>query len=296
MFSIGYDLGSSSVKAVLFDVATKQSIATATYPEIEMKIESPQENWAEQNPEDWWTNIQKVTDCLFKTTTVQRSDVVSIGIAYQMHGLVCLDKQGQVLRPAIIWCDSRAVAIGEQAFKTIGEQVCLENLLNSPGNFTALKLAWVKENEPEVYQQIDKVMLPGDYIAYKFTDKISTTNTGLSGGVLWDFKQEELSKTVLNYFGFDEKIFPVIVPVFGNQRQITTPIVKEFGFHEEAMVSYRAGDQPNNAFSLNVLEPGEVAATGGTSGVVYGVSNVLKYDENQRVNTFAHVNHTLDKK
>lgn len=292
MLSIGYDLGSSSVKAVLFDNDTKEIKASASYPEREMAIDAPQENWAEQQPEEWWSNIRKVTELLFEKTNAAKNDVTAIGIAYQMHGLVTLTNKGEVVRPAIIWCDSRAVEVGNKAFEAIGKEKCLESLLNSPGNFTASKLAWVKENEPALYKTIDKIMLPGDYIAYRFTDKITTTNTGLSEGILWDFKKEELSVDVLKHFDFDASLFPEIKPVFANQGQISAKMANEFGFNTNAVVSYRAGDQPNNAFSLNVLNPGEIAATGGTSGVVYGVVDQLKYDENQRVNTFAHINHT----
>ena len=292
MLSIGYDLGSSSVKAVLFNYKTKEVKATASYPKREMVINAPQENWAEQDPEEWWSNIQKVTDKLFKETNYNRAEVIAIGIAYQMHGLVTLTKQGQIIRPAIIWCDSRAVAIGNKAFKEMGEKNCLENMLNSPGNFTASKLAWVKQNEPDLYNTIDKIMLPGDYIAYRFTDKITTTNTGLSEGILWDFQKENLNQTLIDYFGFEKSLFPKVTPVFAKQGKISEEMSKVFGFSTNAVVSYRAGDQPNNAFSLNVLNPGEIAATGGTSGVVYGVVDQLKYDKKQRVNTFAHINHT----
>lgn len=294
MLSIGYDLGSSSVKAVLMNTKTKKVIASASYPEREMKIDVPQENWAEQHPKEWWNNIEKVTEKLFETTTAKRDEVTAIGIAYQMHGLVTLTDAGKVVRPAIIWCDSRAVETGNEAFAKIGEEKCLKSMLNSPGNFTASKLAWVKKNEPELYKTIAKVMLPGDFIAYKFTNKITTTNTGLSEGILWDFKEEQLSETIINHYGFDASLFPEIVPVFANQGQISAEMAQVFGFSSKAVVSYRAGDQPNNAFSLGVLNAGEIAATGGTSGVVYGVVDQLKYDVNQRVNTFAHINHTAD--
>ncbi|WP_029489267.1 xylulokinase [Ochrovirga pacifica] len=294
MLSIGFDLGSSSVKAVLYNNQTKKVLATASYPDREMKMNAPKENWAEQHPEDWWENVLKVTNRLFEKTEEPRNKVTAIGVAYQMHGLVTLTNTGAVVRPAIIWCDSRAVEVGNKAFEQIGAEKCLESMLNSPGNFTASKLAWIKENEPEAYQQIAKIMLPGDYIAYKFTNQITTTATGLSEGVLWDFKKEELSKTIVDHFGFATDLFPKIVPVFANQGQISTEMATKFGFSPKAMVSYRAGDQPNNAFSLNVLKAGEIAATGGTSGVVYGVVDQLKYDVNQRVNTFAHINHSIN--
>lgn len=292
MLLIGYDLGSSSIKASLVDSKTKKVLSMAQYPEREMPIDTPQENWAEQHPNDWWANLKKVTNKLFENTNEKRENVMAIGIAYQMHGLVTLTKENIPARPAIIWCDSRAVNIGNQAFNEIGKEKCLESLLNSPGNFTASKLKWIKENEPEVYKTIKKIMLPGDFIAYKFTNKFTTTNTGLSEGVFWDFKKEKLSDSIMNHYGFNSDLIPDIVPVFSNQGNITAEIANEFGFNANAIVSYRSGDQPNNAFSLNVLNPGEIAATGGTSGVVYGVVDQLKYDPNNKVNTFAHINHT----
>ncbi|MDO6737266.1 xylulokinase [Wenyingzhuangia sp. 2_MG-2023] len=292
MLSIGYDLGSSSIKAALIDNKTKQVLAKAQYPEKEMTIDAPEANWAEQDPQLWWEYIQKVTEILFEKNSTKKEEVVAIGISYQMHGLVTLKANGEPARPAIIWCDSRAVEVGNKAFKEIGEDKCLSSLLNSPGNFTASKLKWVQENEPEVYKTIAKIMLPGDYIAYKLTGTYTTTNSGLSEGIFWDFKKEQISDEVMNYFGFDASLMPEIVPVFAKQATISKEMAEKLGFNANAVVSYRSGDQPNNAFSLNVLKPGEIAATGGTSGVVYGVVDQLKYDFKNRVNTFAHVNHT----
>ena len=294
MLLIGYDIGSSSIKVALVDSQTKKTVAKAQYPEVEMPMITHQEGWAEQNPEDWWENAKKATDILFAKSGANRAEVEAIGIAYQMHGLVVLDEEGQVLRPSIIWCDSRAVAIGDKAFQDIGQDKCLSSLLNSPGNFTASKLKWVKDNEPEIYSKVVKMMLPGDYIAYKFTDKICSTPSSLSEGILWDFQKNEVSQTLLDYYGFDKTLIPEVVPVFSNQGQISPAIAKEFGFSEKAVVAYRSGDQPNNAFSLNVTEPGEIAATGGTSGVVYGVVDKLRFDPKNRVNTFAHVTHSVD--
>lgn len=292
MLLIGYDIGSSSVKAALVDGTTGKSLGLVNYPETEMTMISEKEGWAEQRPEDWWEYIQKATEKLFKTSGQSPKDVKAIGISYQMHGLVALDKSGDVIRPSIIWCDSRAVSIGDSAFEAIGKDQCLQHLLNSPGNFTASKLKWVKDNEPENYARIDKVMLPGDYIAYKLTGEINTTTTGLSEGILWDFVNNEISKDIINHYGFSSDLFPEIKPAFSIQGNISKEISEQLGFGTDTVVSYRAGDQPNNAFSLNVLEPGEVAATGGTSGVVYGVSDHLKFDPECRVNSFAHVNHS----
>ncbi len=255
---------------------------------------SLQSGWAEQNPEAWWENLKIATSEALSTSGVKPDSIKAIGISYQMHGLVIVDKNQKVLRPSIIWCDSRSVEIGNKAFAAIGKEKALQHLLNSPGNFTASKLKWVQENEPTIYAQIDKMMLPGDYIAMKLTGHINTTNTGLSEGILWDFKENSTAKIVLSEYGISEKLIPDLVPVFSNQGSLTKEAAKALGLSETTVVSYRAGDQPNNALSLNVLNPGEVAATAGTSGVIYGVTDKIQYDPLSRVNSFAHVNHTKE--
>ncbi len=292
MLLLGYDIGSSSIKAALVDGNTGKQLGLARYPETEMSMISEKEGWAEQRPEDWWNYLRQATQKLFDETNQSPADVKAIGISYQMHGLVALDKKGEVVRPSIIWCDSRAVEIGDRAFKEIGEEYCLNNLLNSPGNFTASKLRWVKENEPAIYKSIDKIMLPGDYIAYMLTGEQCTTASGLSEGIFWDFKKSGLSDRLLEYYDFDESVIPEIKSTFSIQGRVKAEVCDLLGFSPDTIVSYRGGDQPNNAFSLNVIQPGEVAATAGTSGVVYGISDQLKYDQQCRVNSFAHVNHS----
>ena len=290
---LGYDIGTSSVKASLVDAETGKTVASCQYPDAEAPIIAHQAGWAEQEPEMWWDELchatQRVSE---KAGAGALADVKAIGISYQMHGLCCVDKEGKALRPAIIWCDGRAVPYGNAAFQAIGGEKCLSHLLNSPGNFTAAKLAWVKENEPETFAKIDKIMLPGDYIAMRLSggDK-KTTISGLSEGMFWDFKENEVSKDVMQYFGFPESIIAEIVPTFSIQSRVCQAVADELGLPEGTPISYRGGDQPNNALSLNVMKPGEVAATGGTSGVVYGVLGEVNYDPKSRVNTFAHVNH-----
>ena len=291
MYLLGYDIGTSSVKASIVDAQTGQTVASAQYPDAEAPITSKQAGWAEQEPEMWWDELKQATKRVAEKAG-SLADVAAIGISYQMHGLVCVDKAGKPLRPSIIWCDGRAVPYGNAAFEAIGGDKCLEHLLNSPGNFTAAKLAWVKENEPDVFAKIDKIMLPGDYIAMRLSggDK-KTTVSGLSEGMFWDFKNNEVSKDVLNYFGFSENLIAEIVPTFSVQSTVCQAIADELGIPVGTPISYRGGDQPNNALSLNVMNPGEIAATGGTSGVVYGVLGEVNYDKLSRVNTFAHVNH-----
>ncbi len=296
MLLLGIDVGTSSIKVSLVDSQTQQSVASAQYPDTETEIKSVQPGWAEQSPEMWWQHVQEAIKRLGNRNNISLSDVGAIGIAYQMHGLVAVDKNEKVLRDSIIWCDSRAVPYGEKAFKTIGEQHSLSHLLNSPGNFTAAKLAWVKENEPEVYKSIDKVMLPGDFIAMKLTGDITTSSSALSEGVFWDFQKDGLSEDVINYFQFDPSFIPAVNPVFSTHGSLQKEVAEALGLRRGIPVTYKAGDQPNNALSLNVLKPGEVAATAGTSGVIYGVSDQLAYDKQSRVNTFAHVNHATDDK
>jgi xylulokinase len=292
---LGYDVGSSSIKATLLDSQTGAVVGSAASPEKEMDIIAKKTGWAEQHPETWWENCIAATQKIKAETNFATADVRAIGISYQMHGLVIVDKKQEVLRPAIIWCDSRAVEIGKKAMKTIGEKKCLSELLNSPGNFTASKLKWVKDNEPKVFAKIYRMMLPGDYIAMKMTGEIRTTPSGLSEGIMWDFKSEGLAEMVLEHYGISPNLVAEQAPTFSVQGHLTKEAAKLLGLKAGTIVSYRAGDQPNNALSLNVLNPGEIAATAGTSGVVYGITDQTKYDPKSRVNTFVHVNHTVDK-
>ena len=293
-YLLGFDVGSSSVKASLTDVDNGEIAASAFFPEHEAPIMAVKAGWAEQDPNMWWENAKLSLQKIMAETGAKGEDILAIGISYQMHGLVCVDKQQQVLRPSIIWCDSRAVPYGEDAFHNIGEDTCLSKLLNSPGNFTASKLAWVKENEPEIYDKIDKIMLPGDYIAMKLSGEVKTTISGLSEGMMWDFAAKKPAKFLLDYFGFSEDILPEIAPTFSVQSYVSKAAADELGLKEGTPISYRAGDQPNNAVSLNVFNPGEIASTAGTSGVVYGVLGDVNYDPKSRVNTFAHANYATD--
>lgn len=292
MYLLGYDIGTSSVKASLVNRETGAIAATAFWPEKEAEIIAKKPGWAEQRPEMWWDNMKEATRMVVSKTGAKPEDIEAIGISYQMHGLVCVDKDKQVLRPSIIWCDGRAVPYGNKAFEAIGSDQCLSHLLNSPGNFTAAKLAWVKDNEPEVFEKIYKIMLPGDYIAMRLSGEINTTISGLSEGIFWDFKNREVSQDVMNYFGFSRDIIADIVPTFAVQSVVSKEVAEELGLKAGTPISYRGGDQPNNALSLNVMNAGEIAATGGTSGVVYGVLDQVNYDPRSRVNTFAHVNYT----
>jgi xylulokinase len=295
MLLLGYDLGSSSVKASLLDADSGQLLASAFYPGEEMEIHAPLAGWAEQDPETWWQNLKLATLDVMQRSGADSDRITAIGISYQMHGLVMVGKDYKVLRPSIIWCDSRAVEIGDRAFEKIGSRRCLSSLLNSPGNFTASKLRWVRENQPEIYEKAFKIMLPGDYIAMRMTGTVTTTVSGLSEGIFWDFGKDDIGTFLLEHFEIEHDLIPEIVPTFSEQGKLSGKAGAELGLKPGIPVTYRAGDQPNNAFSLNVLNPGEIAATAGTSGVVYGVSDEIKYDPQSRVNTFAHVNHSKDK-
>lgn len=290
MYSLGIDIGSSSVKVSLLDIRSGKCIASSTNPGSEAPIKALHKGWAEQDPESWWDYACKGIKAV--TADNDSSKIVAVGITYQMHGLVAVDKDIRPVRDAIIWCDSRAVELGAEALQGIGYEKCMEHLLNSPGNFTASKLAWVKRNEPDLYSKIYKFMLPGDYVAYKLSGEVATTRTGLSEGIFWDFKENTRADFVAEYYGIGKDKFPDIVPAIGIQCRTSAETESLLGIPKGTPVSYRAGDQPNNAFSLGVLNPGEIAATGGTSGVVYGVTDVPKADSASRVNTFLHVNDT----
>ena len=290
-YNIGFDIGSSSVKVALVDAETGKNVLSLHEPPHEMSIISEQNDWAEQNPNDWWDYICAATKRVIRESKIDASKIDAVGISYQMHGLVVLDKSGTPLRNSIIWCDSRAIQIGNTAFEVNGPEKCVEHLLNSPGNFTASKLKWVKEYEPELYAKIHKFMLPGDYIAYKLTAQMNTTKNGLSEGILWDYKTDTIAQWLLDYYGVDSNLVPEIVANFTRQGTVTKTAASQTGLPEGIPITYRAGDQPNNALSLNILRNGEVAVTGGTSGVIYAVTNNTNSKEVSRINNFAHVNY-----
>jgi xylulokinase len=296
MLLLGIDVGTSSIKVSVVDAQTGRCVASAQHPESEAPILASKPGWAEQSPESWWESAATAFKKASATKSFDPKEIRAIGIAYQMHGLVVVDKEQKVLRNSIIWCDSRAVPYGEAAFKSIGETASLASLLNSPGNFTAAKLAWVKENEPRIFENIDQVLLPGDYIAMKLTGTMTTTASALSEGILWDFQKDGISDQVTSYFQFDKKLFPSVQPLFSEHGVLKKSVADAWGVTAGIPVTYKAGDQPNNALSLNVLQPGEVAANAGTSGVIYGVSDSLTYDKLSRVNSFAHVNYSPNKK
>ena len=291
-YLIGLDVGSSSVKASIVDADTGVCAASAFYPKTEAPILSVRTGWAEQEPQMWWESLKFALAEAMASAGASADEVAAIGISYQMHGLVCIDRDLQPLRPSIIWCDSRAVQYGERAFRDLGDELCLSHLLNSPGNFTAAKLAWVKENEPQIYDKIYKIMLPGDYIAMRLSGTVNTTVSGLSEGIMWDFKEKSPARFLLDYYGIDQELLPELTPAFAVQSVVSPSAAAELGLRAGTPISYRAGDQPNNALSLNVFNPGEIASTAGTSGVVYGVLGEVNYDPKSRVNTFAHVNYT----
>ncbi|OEK08798.1 carbohydrate kinase [Flavivirga aquatica] len=292
MYNIGYDIGSSSVKVSLVSSETGKNIYTLHEPKKEMDILSIECHWAEQSPDIWWKYTCIATKKIIKKANIDASKILGIGISYQMHGLVIVDKKGKLLRDSIIWCDSRAVAIGKKAFKDLGEEKCTDQLLNSPGNFTASKLKWVRDNEPKIYDKIHKYMLPGDYIAYKLTGKINTTKNGLSEGILWNYKNDTVANWLLEYYGICNTLTPNIVENFTNQGEVNKKAFEVTGLPIGTPIVYRAGDQPNNALSLNIFQSGEVAVTGGTSGVIYAVTDTLKSKESSRINHFSHVNYT----
>ena len=213
-YLLGFDVGSSSVKASLVNAESGKCVASAFMPEKEAPIMAAKAGWAEQEPESWWQYAKQSLQKIMAESGVKGDDIAAIGISYQMHGLVCVGKDLKPLRPAIIWCDSRAVPYGERAFNELGSEQCLTHLLNSPGNFTAAKLAWVKENEPELYNNIYKVMLPGDYLALRLSGVVNTTVSGLSEGMFWDFKDNQVAQFLLDYYGIPASFIHDIVPTF----------------------------------------------------------------------------------
>ena len=289
MYNLGLDIGTSFIKAALTECSSGNVVNVVSQPSSEQKIKVFKDGWAEQDPEIWWKNTCLAIKNLISLTNINPSLISRIGISYQMHGLVLLDDNGNLIRDSIIWCDDRAVSVGKKAFIELGKEKCIDQLLNSPANFTASKLKWVKNNEKELYNRVYKFMLPGDYIAYRFSGKMTTTNMGLSEAIFWDFKKNKIADFLLKHYEIDNSLIPEIVSNFGFQCKLNKKGSSECGLVENIPIYYRAGDQPNNALSLNVLKPGEVAATAGTSGVLFAVTDNKKTNENERINNFLHV-------
>jgi len=291
-YLLGIDIGSSSIKASVIDAETGRPVGTAAAPATEMPITARQYGWAEQHPDLWWAHLKDALAAIARTNGDALKQVRAVGIAYQMHGLVVVDREHRPLRDSIIWCDSRAVPYGQHAFETLGAEQCFSHLLNSPGNFTAAKLAWIKDQEPEIFARIDKIMLPGEYIGLRLTGEAVTTPSGLSEGIFWDCLKSGPATFLLDHYGFSSDLLAEVRPSFAEQGRIRAFAAEDLGLPANIPVTYRAGDQPNNAFSLNVLHPGEAATTAGTSGVVYGIAGQPTCDLQSRVNTFVHVNHS----
>ncbi|KGO87939.1 carbohydrate kinase [Flavobacterium rivuli WB 3.3-2 = DSM 21788] len=290
MHFLGIDLGSSSIKLSVLDAETGKTVAGVSVPDFEMEMAAPQFGWAEQDPSQWWEYVQTGIKTLGRNTDLKK--IAAIGIAYQMHGLVLTDENLNPVRPSIIWCDSRAADIGNTIYDSLGHKASQGMILGSPGNFTASKLKWVKDNEPEVFAKAKYMMLPGDFIAAKLSGIAQTSTSGLSEAALWNFAEARLAVEVLEAMELPLSLIPEIVPNFGHQSAINPDVAASLGFNNDVKITYRAGDQPNNALSLNVLKPGEIATTAGTSAVIYAVTEKDAYDASNRVNTFLHVNNS----
>jgi len=296
MYFLGIDLGSSSIKLSVLNAEKGVAVCTVTVPDFEMDIIAPKFGWAEQDPEQWWKHIKNGIQQLGNNHQINLKEIAAIGIAYQMHGLVLTDKELNPIRTSIIWCDSRAAAIGNEIYDRIGHNNCQQQILGSPGNFTASKLKWVRDNQPGLFAKAAYMMLPGDFIASRLSGIAQISTSGLSEAALWNFREGRLATEILEAMGIPETIIPEIVPSFGNQATVHADIANELGLDPNTKITYRAGDQPNNALSLNVLRPGEIATTAGTSAVVYAVSQQDIYDKQNRINTFLHVNNTATAK
>lgn len=285
MAFLGIDVGTSSVKVSIVG-EDGVILASATAPaSSERAINSPNPNWAEQNPEDWWEDAQQA---ILNLPLEARLQVEAIGIAYQMHGLVLVDSQFQPVRPSIIWCDGRNIQESQILAESLGLDALENRLLNKPGTLTLAKLAWVAEHEPETLAKAHTFGLPGDFIAYKLTGEWSTTKSGYSEMVGWDFGASIPFEEGFRKAGWKLPL-PEARPNLEEGAPIQKVIAEKLGLPPSARVTYRAGDQPNNAFGLGVLQQGETAISAGTSGVLYGIGDSSP-GLHEGINRFLHVN------
>jgi xylulokinase len=284
-FLLGLDIGTSGVKALIMDEkAEKITTSTVEYP-----LKTPKVNWAEQEPTDWWNGTVEAIKQVINKSSVDPKGIKGIGLSGQMHGLVALDKEYKVLRPAILWCDQRT---GKQC-QYITEKIGAERLIDLVSNpaltgFTAGKLIWVRENEPEIYEKIYKILLPKDYIRFRLTGEFATEVSDASGTLFLDVKKRKWSDELLDELDIDKDILPECFESSVVSGKVNTKASKETGLMEGTPVVGGGGDQAAQAVGTGIIKEGVISSTIGTSGVVFAASDEHHLDPGHTLHTFCH--------
>lgn len=282
-YLIGIDLGTSAVKSVLFDENGQEIVSHSVgYP-----MNQPKNGWAEQNPKDWWEATVQSIQYIIAHGGINTEYITGLGIAGQMHGLVMLDEQNEVIRPAIIWCDQRTVKECAQITKIVGRQRLIDLTANpAMTGFTAAKILWVRNNEPEQYRKCRHILLPKDYIRYKLTGEFVTDVSDASGTQLLDIANRCWSDEVIERLGLDKRLLPRVCESPEVTGTIAPCAAKLTGLSVKTAVVGGAGDNAAAAVGVGVIEDKQAFTTIGSSGVVFAHTSKMCMDRQGRVHTF----------
>ncbi len=284
-YLLGLDIGTSGTKTALFD-ENGNTIKTATYG---YELFQPKVGWAEQNPEDWWKACVEGIKDVIKNSGVSCNDIKGIGLSGQMHGLVLVDENNQVIRNSIIWCDQRT----EKECEYITEKIGRERLISITGNpamtgFTLSKLLWVRNNEPENYKKIKKILLPKDYIRFRLTNVFATEVSDASGMQMLDINSRDWSTELLNELEIDKNILAPVYESVVVSGYVTKETAEITGLAEGTAVVGGAGDQAAGAIGNGIVSEGIISTVIGSSGVVFASTDTPRFDNGGRVHTLCH--------
>jgi xylulokinase len=286
MYWLGIDVGTGGTRALLVDEKGKvRHTFTAAHEDIQM--ERPL--WAEQHPENWWEAAQKAIRGVIAASGVSGKSVQGVGLSGQMHGLVLLDESDRVIRPALIWCDQRSQAQVDALNASIGKETVLACIANPVlTGFTLPKLLWVRDNEPELFAHVRKILLPKDYLRLRLTGEYASDVSDASGTALFDVVGRRWSKEFAERLELSTKILPTVFESHEICGKVSKEGAASTGLSEGTPVVAGAGDQAASAVGNGIVEPGLVSCTIGTSGVVFAHTKSPAYDPAGRVHTFCH--------
>jgi xylulokinase len=286
MYSLGIDVGTGGTRALLVDERGQVRHAF-TAPHDDMRMEQPL--WAEQRPENWWEAAQKAIRGVLAASGASGNSVRGIGLSGQMHGLVLLDGSNRVIRPALIWCDQRSQAQVDAINAAVGRETVLACVANPVlTGFTLPKLLWVRDNEPELFAKVRKVLLPKDYLRFQLTGEFASDVSDASGTALFDVVRRRWSRELVERLRLDATILPVVLESHEISGRISRSAAEHTGLVEGTPVVAGAGDQAASAVGNGIVEPGLVSCTIGTSGVVFAYTESPTYDPAGRIHTFCH--------
>ncbi len=286
IFTLGIDVGTSGTRALVID---ERGNVVASATEEHAAFSSPQIGWAEQHPEDWWRACCLAVPRALQQSGLKPSDIACVGLSGQMHGAVMLGENGEVVRPALIWCDVRTERQCRELTDNIGAAQLIQATCNPAlVNFTLTKLMWVREHEPENWKRVRSIMLPKDYIRWRMTGELATDMSDASGTLLLDVAHRRWSRVMLEAAAIDERLLPGLFESPEVCGAINGEGASATGLRRGTPVVAGAGDQAAGAVGMGVVAPGMVSATIGTSGVVFAATDRPALEPGGRLHTFCH--------